>query len=99
VDQGKNIRHLFHHYLNIPPVKGLNAQDGGAPATELVAGTGRGGGGCGRAPNGEGGRLERIRVGEEDKFLLNSIKCRLQIDMVSLNDCDSLFHQKRKKNI
>jgi hypothetical protein len=59
-------------------VKGLNAQDGGAPATELVAGTGRGGGGCGRAPNGEGGRLERIRVGEEDQFLLNSIKCRLQ---------------------
>jgi hypothetical protein len=48
-------------------VKGLNAQDGGAPATELVAGTGRGGGGgCGRAPYGEGGRLERIRVGEED---------------------------------
>jgi hypothetical protein len=36
-------------------VKGLNAQDGGAPATELVAGTGRGGGVCGRAPNGEGG--------------------------------------------
>jgi hypothetical protein len=60
-------------------VKGLNAQDDGAPATELVAGTGRGGGGgCGRAPNGEGGRLERIRVGEEDQFLLNSIKSRLQ---------------------
>jgi hypothetical protein len=45
-------------------VKGLSAQDGGAPTTELIAGTGRGGGVCGRAPNGEGGRLERKR-GEE----------------------------------
>jgi hypothetical protein len=58
--------------LTIVSVKGLNAQDGGAPATELVAGTGRGGGAWGRAPNGEGGRLERIRVGEEDQFLLAS---------------------------
>jgi hypothetical protein len=69
---------LQNNGIKLKRVKGLTAQDGGAPATELVAGTGRGGGGCGRAPNGEGGRLERIRVGEEDQFLLNSTKCRLQ---------------------
>ena len=36
-------------------VKGINAQDGGTPATELVARSGRGGGGFARALNVEGG--------------------------------------------
>ena len=37
---------------------GVDAQDGNAPATEFVAGTGRGGGTVARSRYGEGGRLE-----------------------------------------
>ena len=38
--------------------KGVDSQDGGAPAMKLVAGTGRGGGAVARSCYGEGGRLE-----------------------------------------
>ena len=41
--------------------KGVDSQDGGAPAMKLVAGTGRGGGAFARARYGEGGRLEEER--------------------------------------
>jgi hypothetical protein len=52
-------------------VKGFGAQDGGAPATELVAGRGRGSDVCGRAPNGEGGDYRAREEGNIDQIFLN----------------------------
>ena len=43
------------------PVKGVDAQDSGSLATELVASTGNGVGVVARLPNGEGGEIRKKR--------------------------------------
>ena len=52
---------INYWFLVIVIVKGVDAQDGDALATEFVAETGRGGGAFARARYGEGGRLEEER--------------------------------------